>query len=273
MSPALSRLSGKIQREGLKRTLFAIFGRIVGPETSTPILAKVASVVGPTITYHGVQVDIHQDQISDTLRARFMKGSYESEERLLVDKYLLSDIDVIELGGGLGFLSCYIDKIIDGGLIVVEPNQELIPIIERNKKINNADFIVLNQAYAPNKRQTTFTPGELLTTGQTQTPGNRGAKVATTSISGLIKRAAGDIVNVVVDVEGKEKDLVKKELSTLEKYCLILIVEIHNTDDNTISEVNGLLSNSKFTLVDKCGSTYVYRNNSIQYTTPTIHRS
>lgn len=83
---------------------------------------------------------------------------YESIERLLVNRYVPSDTDVIELGGGLGFISCILEQqLVEGRThVIIEANENLIPVLERTRSHNDASFEIEAAAYAPESEQMQF---------------------------------------------------------------------------------------------------------------------
>jgi tRNA G37 N-methylase Trm5 len=65
-------------------------------------------------------------------------GFYEKSERRLISKYLKPDLDVIELGSGVGVISCFIlnRQMPDKSLVCVEGNASAIPTLRGNIERN-----------------------------------------------------------------------------------------------------------------------------------------
>ena len=81
--------------------------------------------------------------------------NYEFMEQELLKKYLIKNDHVLQLGGNIGTSCITVDKIINNKKmnICVEPNANLINILEYNKKINNCNFKIINNIISerPNK--------------------------------------------------------------------------------------------------------------------------
>ena len=75
----------------------------------------------------------------------FFDGTYEKKERYLIKKYLKPTDRVLELGGGVGVVSCMTNKILSDpkAHIVIEANPNLIPTLETNRDRNNCKFKII----------------------------------------------------------------------------------------------------------------------------------
>ena len=74
-----------------------------------------------------------------------MNYDYEVQEQALLNKYLLPDDRVLELGGNIGTSSILIDKILNNKKqhVTVEPNLDIVKTLERNKDLNNCNFEIV----------------------------------------------------------------------------------------------------------------------------------
>lgn len=68
----------------------------------------------------------------------------ENSEQYQAYKYIKPDDIVLELGGRYGSVSLVINKIVKEkkNHVVVEPDINIIPALEKNKKLNNCDFTI-----------------------------------------------------------------------------------------------------------------------------------
>jgi hypothetical protein len=119
---------------------------------------------------------VPREQTTLSLRGKFVVDTYELPERTLVKRHLRRGATVLELGGGIGVLSCLINRRLDASLtkraylsapwrwrtlrrsiawhlmplweptshLVIETNPNLIPVLERNRHINHANSRIEN---------------------------------------------------------------------------------------------------------------------------------
>lgn len=112
------------------------------------LLGKFVELRGNKVSYRGVTLDLSDPVIGRRLKARFPLGIYETAEVELIEEWIPNNNAVVELGGGIGFVSCVTDENINEvPHVVIEANPELIDIIETNRKLNNARFDVSHAAY------------------------------------------------------------------------------------------------------------------------------
>lgn len=217
-----------------------------------------------TFKHKGIELDLSDEVISNKFRQAIRnKSDYEIQEYELVNDYLPTDCDVIELGGGIGFISCIISNIItqNSTHIVIEPTLELINIIERNMILNNCMFKIINAAYAPNSESVTlYRRKEAYENTTLQFDDNddiilHKRDVRTIQLQTLVDTFNTEDFTLVCDIEGQEKNLVTYEMDILEKYCDIIIMEIHNPVKN---ETLNILNDSIFSLEEKQDNVYVY---------------
>lgn len=219
------------------------------------------------IAYGSVTLDLDNELITPWIKRLLCRGYYEREEAELVGEYLDADSDVIELGAGIGYLSCYIDDQLDQSRtqIAVEANDHLISLIERNRTLNNGSYDLVNAAYSTGDGPVEFTVPDDLWSGHVQQTGNDAdaVSVETVTLETLLDRYDLSQVAVVVDIEGSELDLIENELDVLESHCQLLIVEFHpnlssdGADD--IDRAKQKLDNSSFERIDRKGTVDVYR--------------
>lgn len=92
-----------------------------------------------------MDVDLADIDIANAVRC----GGWEQCEQDRIKRFL-PDLDVIELGGGLGYTACYIHQKIskDKKHIVVEANNKFIPIIQHHMSINKVNFEIVQVCIA-----------------------------------------------------------------------------------------------------------------------------
>lgn len=75
-------------------------------------------------------------------------GSYEWTEASLIDQWIPADRPVIELGTGIGYVTCLIEQHLDESCyyISVGANPGPVAAINRTKRLNAAEFVSINAA-------------------------------------------------------------------------------------------------------------------------------
>ena len=141
---------------------------------------------------------------------------------------LVADLPVIELGGGIGFVSCYINRKLahPRDHIVVEANPELIPTLETNRRLNRREFQIRSAALAYGPEETVLAIRSWVVS-MVGGHGTRQVPVATTTLAQLLRESGFAHINLVVDIEGGEADLVEHEGSVLSERVRTLILETH----------------------------------------------
>lgn len=98
----------------------------------------------------GVRLDISSPEISPRLVDRITKGLYEQQEAKSIMTAAQQGDRLLEIGAGLGYLSCVAAKTgLFEAITVVEANPQLINSIKLNHSLNNADCDVLNVVLTP----------------------------------------------------------------------------------------------------------------------------
>ena len=118
-----------------------------------------------------------------------------------------------------------------GAHVVVEPNPELIPVLQRNRDLNRCSFSI-------------STPVEAVT------------------FLDLLERFGLEMVTLVCDIEGVEIDLLTHEEATVAAHVAWIIVELHEPISGRAA-VEGFLrrvDTAGFALVWERGWTRVFRN-------------
>lgn len=222
-----------------------------------------------TMEYAGVIVDIGNELLNERIRHALQWGYFEVAETQFVELYLEPENDVIELGGGMGYLACYIDQRLEFGQthVVVEPNGYLLSLIDRHRKLNKGAFEVVNAAYSNQGQLAELQIPESFWKASLQDISDPRSVLhtGTVDLEAICERFNLSDVTVVADIEGAEVDLVENELDFLLSNCGLLIVEFHDEGRLTAelataaAEARETLDSSPFELVDRDDGVSVYR--------------
>ena len=165
--------------------------------------------------------------LSPVTRGRFMLGDAETPEKQLI-KEVPSDIPIIELGAGTGYLTSIVNQRTDNKHIAVEPNPHLLPVLESTRKLNRVDYSILPRAYHPTKDRINFPVEKYYKTVSLLDENKKVKKesVKTTSIKDIVKNYSLDNFFLHVDIEGSER-LLFQEMEILSHSCKGILIELH----------------------------------------------
>lgn len=212
------------------------------------------------IEYDGIAMDVGADLVSYEIYQLMVEGWYERQEATMVRRYLPSDVDVVELGAGLGYVSCVIDDVLspDRTHLAVEPNPAVVRRLEKTKELNDASYVIREGAYsAADDTVDLDLEGEYWEKGTHRSQG--GENVPAWNLRQLCDSHELSTFSLVMDVEGAEYELFLSELDLLEARCPLLIVEFHEKGSYS-EEYGDELHESDFVLVDGLETVSVYRN-------------
>jgi FkbM family methyltransferase len=105
---------------------------------------------------HGVEVAVDERVMSPTMLQVLRSGDYERDEAHHIGSIVQPGERIVELGGGVGFISSKIGQLNRADHIAVyEANPALIPLIERTHKLNGITAQVVNAVVLPNEKRST----------------------------------------------------------------------------------------------------------------------
>ncbi len=158
------------------------------------------------------------------MRSVMYRDIYEIPELRILGQTLESEDRVLEIGGGVGFVSTYVArKCGDANITVVEANPDLIPLIEENHRLNGVGPRIINAAATPDDRATeTFHVAENFWSSSTTATGTRKINVPAINTNSLL--AECDPTYLIVDIEGAESEIIPTlNLRNVRK----LLIELH----------------------------------------------
>jgi FkbM family methyltransferase len=173
--------------------------------------------------------------IPDSLTKLFLlDGRYELPERHAVKQHLRRDLPVIELGGALGVVACITNKLLThpAAHVVVEANPLAIPPLTLNKEANHCAFEIVNRAIAYDVDAVTFSPTVDLASNSIDSDGTQldgteqPVTVKAVQLAAIVAEHGFSRFSLVCDIEGKEYDLVCREIEVLRK-ADVIVMETH----------------------------------------------
>ena len=72
-------------------------------------------ITGGKVKSRGILLNVKSNRITNSVKYDLVSDKFEENEFYLLEKHLLQNFDVVELGGGIGFISCYVGQKIKRG--------------------------------------------------------------------------------------------------------------------------------------------------------------
>lgn len=171
------------------------------------------------------------DHLTDKLSKAFETGSYERREGEIVRRALTGGERILELGGGIGFISALACRTVRPALYhVVEANPALIPVIHAVHRLNGVtgvqvDNCILTNAPADLERgHVTFAIAHHFTASSARKTGIGRTEIEVPARSFNAEVARHRYDTLICDIEGSELDLIRN--ADLGGFRLIML-ELH----------------------------------------------
>lgn len=218
------------------------------------------------VNINGVLIDLDEEVFSPATKKGIRRKGYEHAESSLVDAHIQRDRPVVELGAGVGYTACLIDKKTDCStqIIAVEANKSLLPVIKRTKELNGCNFDVLHSAYDAENDSIEFQVAEdFWSSSQYDKNDTKLEKVTVPAVSlnDIISNYnLNDPVQLIVDIEGGEHDLINNDYGILQYKVSLIIFEFHSGASYGLEFYLSILEDIGFEYVDSQNNVYVYEN-------------
>jgi FkbM family methyltransferase len=163
--------------------------------------------------------------------------AYESAEIRLVQRYVGSDLDVVEMGSSIGGVSCEIARCLGDArqLICIEANPEIFPTLQRNVTRNrpglHVHFVPGAVDYS-DRSHVEMAIGETSLGSHVQGERRRGLRTVSVPAVQLARILADHAVAeyvLVADIEGAEVPLLVCDAPAFRR-CRAMILELHETE-------------------------------------------
>lgn len=108
---------------------------------------------------NGVCINPDNPALSPSMRARICSANYEVHEARCVTTLVEPEEIILELGGGIGYISSLVWNTGRASqIVVVEANPDTIPVIQETHTLNNVKALVLNGVAMPDCGKESFIP-------------------------------------------------------------------------------------------------------------------
>lgn len=176
-------------------------------------------------------MDLKDPNLTASTAHNLIQGWYENVEREFVRKYVDPESNVVELGGGIGYITAIVARELDqkSKQIVVEANPDLVSTLKDNIQRNDLSIELVPRAYSTDDEPADlytepeeFVSGTIVRSGPVQISG-----IETTTLEELCNEFNISEFVLVADIEGAEYELIDDELDTIYSCCETLIIEFH----------------------------------------------
>jgi len=259
MTSLVERARTKYHEDGLKSFLRSS-ASFIHSQSKLYIDLLKNKLLAEEYKYRGVQIDF--ESLDPVVQRSIANGRYEAGAIKNIDRYLRPDLDVIELGGGIGIISCYVNDFLssDSAQVVLEPDPRVVEELKRNSTENQADIEIIETAYSPDGNSVSLTLDGPFWESSTIEDGARNVTVSGINIEEIIDRFDISDFILITNTEGAEYPLVHNEIEILKKQCEIMMVGFHNVDGYSMDEAISEIERNGFESVGSRGNKkYVFK--------------
>jgi FkbM family methyltransferase len=226
-----------------------------------PVLGLLFDLKGGRFRADGCIFTVPKDVTSLRYRSCFMNGSYESDERELIRKWIQPSDSVIELGACLGVVSCVTNRLLSDKSkhVVVEANPFCIAAIYRNRNLNGAGFLIEHCAVGNQSEVTFYLHPVYIVGGSSQRKTDQPVRLPAKSLRQL-ENERGPFTALIIDIEGSELEVFESSKDILRRFRIV-IAELHDwaIGDAGVERCRQILLGSGLLFVGRAGITEVWQ--------------
>jgi FkbM family methyltransferase len=204
----------------------------------------------------GLTFDIPREQTTLRLRGRFAADTYEWPERVLIRRHLPSNATLLELGGCIGVVSCIANRCLEmpRAHVVVEANPKLIPILQRNRDANGAEFAIEHAAVS--RKPVRLAVDQNMDSSRAA---SKGIPVPIITLEALQEKHGLTFDAIAMDIEGAETAFLDENPDALSR-IRFLMIEFHPdiVGKDSLQRLRNLLQKTGLRRQDKMLATEVY---------------
>lgn len=198
---------------------------------NNPLIGGLVEVLGNRVRMDGLTYSVKSSNISRRHKSVLAFGLHEIEERILIKRWLPRQHNVVELGGGLGVVSCLTNRQLQDGVkhIVVEANPHMLSVLEHNRDLNRCTFHVINKAISNSGTQIllpidpSFVGSNIASIGTSV----ESVLVPATTLKSLVDSEGIDQFSLIADIEGAEDAIICEDLPQLGDRVRFVMFELH----------------------------------------------
>ena len=176
---------------------------------------------------YGLNIFAPDDVVSEHVRSELEQGLYELDEAGGLRDVLDRDAPVVELGAGIGVVSCVVNRMLadPSGHVAVEMHPAAYAVLEQNRVLNGCEFrSLLGAVLYDAEADDVLRPPAPWDPSHRLLPQSR--PVALT-LAKIVDETGWDRFNLVSDLEGAELPLFEHEMDLLREKAVTINLEIH----------------------------------------------
>lgn len=251
----------KVIPSGLRIKFGASYYRLVHYPLVRPAVGLIFDIFFRRYRTDGCEFIIPKELTRLGYRACFLLEDYEGEERDLIRRFIKPSDAVLEFGACLGIVSCTTNKLLAPNSlhVVLEANPLLIAPLERNRMLNECDFIIDYGAAGVWKTTRFYLHPEYIVGGSAVRKTTWGVTVPGRSIREMTDRY-GQFTFLIVDIEGAELDLLRNSHDELGDFNTI-VIEMHDfaVGSDGVEACRSCLRTAGFRCAAKAGATEAWQ--------------
>ena len=260
----------RTQTDGVKKILVRRWHRFKKYWTlNNYFFGRIVELSGNHVRFESLNISVDNPRISTRRKSDFFFRLYEKDEIRAINRYLRPDLPVIELGGGIGVVSCIVNQQLEcpEKHIVLEADPELLITLEANRRLNNCRFVTKSAALGYGSDSVVLHVSEIGTSSLYKVANTNDAlQVPAVSLKHILANAGLSVATLIMDIEGGEADLIEQEIVILKNHIHMIFFEVHvnQIGISRWNSVRDLLTASKFSFVERFIDTYVYKNTRLR---------
>lgn len=244
-----------------------IFSAIKDRFVAIPHVFATSSLSGEYLMEQaGIKADLSNTNIRPLVKYRLNTGylEYEKTEVKFIQEYLPPELDVIDLGAGIGFTACVADRKLNQGrdVIAIEANPKLESSIKYNAGLNGSSVKVISAGYSPSVGTIEISDKDSYRSNSVYENTSDEVEVETTSLVEITNEFSIDSFSLISDIEGSEAELIQ-EIELIKSKCHTIIIEIHEEKNSAVKETISRLENEGFRLIDSEERVRVFQNQAL----------
>ena len=211
------------------------------------------------VTNFGINLHLRHPTMNRRVVRSLCRNDYEDEECRILEKTLVPEDRVLEMGAGIGFLSAFAAKRCgNDNVVAIEANPGLIGLIRDNYTLNGVRPTLIHGLAGLNNNdmQTFYLCNDMWGSSTKEKENGKPIEVLTIDVSRLISEFKPTYL--IMDIEGAEEDIIEDlDLSFVDK----LLIELHPSKigDGPVSRIIGLLIEEGFSIdLEKCDGISLY---------------
>jgi FkbM family methyltransferase len=249
------------QNKFLFKLLFPIYSLVRYPHFL--IMGMLLKIRNRPITSGSLKISYPKENTSFLFVASLFFGMSEEDEKQSIDKYLNPNAVVLELGGCLGIISCYInEKLINKkNHVVLEANPSLIGYLIKNRDLNNYSFLIKNKVIS-NSDFIDFHIAKSIHSSSIKNKTLIKHTIEGITIKNLEKECSLNFDTLIMDIEGAELELIlNTKFDELSIHTIIF--ELHDfnkmLNKKDVEKIEIKLKKDGFIFCDKIETSVIWK--------------